>query len=229
MGLLNNVLPFALIFWGQAAITAGLAAILNATTPLFAIVLAHLLTRDERLTAPRLAGVLCGLAGVAAMIGRDALAGIGDQVAAQLAVLGGALCYALAGVWGRRFRGTPPLSTAAGQVGTAAAMLLPAVLVLDPPWDARLPGAAALAAIAGLALLSTALAYVIYFRLLAAAGATNLLLVTLLIPVSALLLGGLVLGETIGAGQAGGMALIALGLALIDGRALRLARRAPVR
>jgi drug/metabolite transporter (DMT)-like permease len=224
MGLVNNVLPFSLIFWGQTAITSGLAAILNATTPLFGIVLAHLLTHDERLTAARLTGVLCGIAGVAVMIGRDALGGIGGQVVAQLAVLGAALSYGFAGVYGRRFRGAPPLVTAAGQVTASCVMLLPIALALEQPWHLALPGARTLGAVAGLALLSTALAYVIFFRILALAGATNLLLVTLLIPVSALLLGGIVLGEAITASQLAGMALIFVGLAIIDGRVLALFR-----
>jgi drug/metabolite transporter (DMT)-like permease len=225
MGLINNALPFGLIFWGQTAIASSLAAILNATTPLFAIVLAHVLTRDERLTAPRLAGVACGVAGVAVMIGRDALAGIGTHVAAQFAVLAAALSYAFAGIYGRRFCGEEPLVIAAGQTTAAAGMLLPLALALERPWTLAAPGAATLAAVAGLALLSTALAYVLYFKILGVAGATNLLLVTLLIPVSALLLGSLVLGEAIGAGQLTGMALILAGLAIIDGRVVAVVRR----
>jgi len=216
--------PFSLICWGQTTIASGLAAILNATTPLFAIVLAHLLTRDERLTAPRLAGVLCGVAGVAVMIGRDAIAGIGTHVAAQLAVLAAALCYGFAGIYGRRFRGQPPLVTAAGQVTASTVLLLPVALVFEQPWSLALPGAPTWAAVAGTALLSTALGYVIYFRILAIAGATNLLLVTLLIPVSALLLGSLVLGEAISVSQVAGMALIFAGLAIIDGRLIALVR-----
>lgn len=227
MGLINNVLPFSLIFWGQSTITSGLAAILNATTPLFAIVLAHLLTRDERLTGARLAGVLCGVGGVAVMIGRDALAGIGANVIAQLAVLAAALSYGFAGIYGRRFRGQAPIVTAAGQVAASAAMLLPVALALERPWTLAAPGATTFAAVAGLALLSTALGYVLYFKILAIAGATNLLLVTLLIPVSALLLGGLVLGEAISASQLGGMVVIFAGLAIIDGRAIGFVRGRP--
>ncbi len=227
MGLINNVLPFALIFWGQTTIASGLAAILNATTPLFAIVLAHLLTRDERLTGARLAGVLCGVVGVAVMIGRDALAGVGTNVIAQLAVLAAALSYGLAGIYGRRFRDQPPIVTAAGQVIASTAMLLPVALVLEQPWTLPAPGATTVAAVAGLALLSTALGYVLYFKILAIAGATNLLLVTLLIPVSALLLGRIVLGEAVSASQLGGMAVIFAGLAIIDGRAIGFVRGRP--
>ena len=218
MGALNNLIPFSLIVWGQTQIASGFASILNATTPLFTVVLAHLLTRDERLTPGRLAGVLAGLAGVAVMIGPQALAGPDRPVLAQVAVLGAALSYALAGIFGRRFRDTPPLVTALGQVSGSALMTLPLALLVDRPWALPLPGLATMGALIGIALLSTALAYVIYFRILAAAGATNLLLVTFLIPVSALLLGTLVLGEHLTAGQLAGMALIGLGLAAIDGR-----------
>ncbi|HYE00641.1 MAG TPA: DMT family transporter [Alphaproteobacteria bacterium] len=228
MGLLNNLLPFCLIVWGQTQIASGLAAILNATTPLFAVVLAHVLTPDERLTPARLGGVLCGIAGVAAMVGPAALAeGFGADIAAQLAVLAAALSYALAGLYGRRFRGLglAPLATAFGQVAATTAMMLPLVLLVDRPWTLPAPGPAALGAVLGLALLCTALAYVLYFRLLATAGATNLMLVTFLIPVSAILLGGLLLGERLAAQHLLGMALIGLGLAAIDGRLPAMLRR----
>jgi drug/metabolite transporter (DMT)-like permease len=222
MGALNNLIPFSLIFWSQTHIASGLASILNSTTPLFTVVLAHLLTRDERMTSNRLAGVLLGLAGVAVMIGPDALAGLGAHVLAQIAVLGAACSYACAGIFGRRFQGIPPLVTAAGQVTGTAIMMLPIMLAVDRPWILPLPSSRTWIALAGLALLCTALAYVIYFRILATAGATNLLLVTFLIPVSALLLGTLILGEQLDAKHFGGMGLIALGLAAIDGRPLRL-------
>jgi drug/metabolite transporter (DMT)-like permease len=225
MGLLNNLVPFSLIFWGQTHIASGLASILNSTTPLFTVVLAHFLTRDERLTANRLTGVLAGLVGVVVMIGPDVLGGLRANVLAQGAVLCAALSYALAGIYGRRFRGTPPLVTAAGQVTATSVMLLPVMLLADRPWTLPLPGVRTWAAVAGLALLCTALAYVLYFRILAVAGATNLLLVTFLIPVSALLLGGLVLGERLEPRHFCGMGLIALGLAAIDGRPLRWAKK----
>jgi drug/metabolite transporter (DMT)-like permease len=225
MGALNNLLPFSLIVWGQTQIASGLAAILNATTPLFTVVLAHVLTRDERLTPARLAGVAAGLAGVVLMIGPAALGGAGAGLLAQLACLAAALCYALAGIFGRRFRGQPPLITATGQVSAGALMVLPLALLADQPWTLPAPGAMTFAALAGLALLSTALAYVIYFRILAAAGATNLLLVTFLIPISALLLGTWLLHEMVMPRQLAGMALIGLGLAAIDGRPLALLAR----
>jgi drug/metabolite transporter (DMT)-like permease len=223
MGGLNNLIPFSLIFWGQTRIASGLASILNSTTPLFTVVLAHLLTRDEKLTANRAVGVLFGIVGVAVMIGPDALGGLGGDVYAQLAVLGAALSYAFAGIYGRRFRDAPPLVTASGQLTASTILMLP-VLLVDQPWTLALPGAQTWAALAGLALLSTALGYVLYFRILAVAGATNLLLVTFLIPVSALVLGMSVLGERFAGRHFAGMALIALGLAAIDGRPFRLAR-----
>lgn len=220
MGLLNNAVPFGLIVWGQSHIASGLAAILNATTPLFGVLLAHGLTADERLTPARAAGAVLGFLGVATMLGPEAAAGLGTSVLAQLACLAAALSYALAGLYGRRFRamGVAPLATAAGQAIMATVLLGPAMLILDRPWTLPLPGAATLAALAGLASLSTALAYWMYFRLLATAGATNLLLVTFLVPVGAILLGVLVLGETLAARHLAGMALIGAGLAAIDGR-----------
>jgi len=244
MGALNNLIPFSLIVWGQTAITGGLAAILNATTPLFTVVLAHILTRDERLTPAKLAGVAAGFLGVAIMIGPEVLGGLGIgglgigglgigglgiSMLAQLAVLAAALSYAFAGIYGRRFRDTPPLVTATGQVTASTILLCPLALMVDQPWSLALPGPAIAWAITweiagallGLGLLSTAAAYVIYFRILASAGATNLLLVTFLIPVSAILLGVMVLSEQLTAAQLAGMGLIAIGLAAIDGRVLR--------
>lgn len=220
MGLLNNAIPFSLIVWGQTQIASGLASILNATTPLFTVLVAHVLTADERLTRARLAGVLLGIAGVVVMIGPAAMADLGRDVLAQLAVLAAALSYACAGVFGRRFKrmAVAPLATAAGQVSASSLMILPLALMVDRPWTMPVPGVTALAAILGLALLSTALAYYLFFRILAAAGAVNLLLVTFLIPVSAILLGCLVLGEVLTLAQLAGMALISAGLAAIDGR-----------
>jgi len=231
MGLLNNALPFVLIVWGQHRIASGLASILNATTPLFTVLVAHLLTSDEKLTALKGTGVVVGFAGAAVMIGPDALGGLGSDVLAQLACLAAALSYALAGIFGRRFKrmGVPPLATAAGQVSASTVLLLPLMLLVDRPWTLPMPHAATWGAMLGVGLLSTALAYVLYFRILAVAGATNLLLVTFLIPVSAILLGTLVLGELLLPRHFLGIALIGLGLAFIDGRLpRRIAARAVV-
>lgn len=222
MGLMNNALPFGLIVWGQSHIPSGLAAILNATTPLFGVLMAHGLTADERLTPGKATGVALGFAGVVTMIGAEVLRGLGTGVLAQLACLGAALSYALAGIYGRRFRamGVPPLVTATGQAMAATVLLGPLMLAVDRPWTLPMPGVETFAALAGLASLSTAFAYWLYFRLLASAGATNLLLVTFLVPVGAILLGVLVLDEALAPRHIAGMALIAAGLAAIDGRLL---------
>jgi drug/metabolite transporter (DMT)-like permease len=221
MGTLNNLIPFSLIFWGQTHIESGLASILNATTPLWAVLLAHFFTSDERLTVNRFSGVLFGLLGVTLIIGPDALRGLGLNFLAQVAVVGAALSYALAGIYGKRFKGIPPLVTATGQVTSTTAMMIPLVLLVDQPWTLSMPSTRTWGALLGLALLSTAIAYAIYFRLLAPAGATNLLLVTFLIPVSALLLGTTFLGERLDPNHLLGMAVIGVGLAAIDGRPLK--------
>ncbi|MBT3532410.1 MAG: DMT family transporter [Rhodospirillaceae bacterium] len=225
MGLLNNAIPFSLIVWGQSHVASGVASILNGTAPLFTVLVAHGLTRDEKMTGGRIFGVLAGLIGVAVMIGGQAVDSLGVDVLAQLAFLGAASSYAFAGVFGRRFQalGVTPMATATGQVTASSLILLPVMLFVDQPWTLPLPSAATVSALFGLAALSTALAYILYFRLLATAGATNLLLVTLLIPVSAILLGVMVLGESMAAKHFLGMALIALGLAAIDGRLWKLA------
>jgi drug/metabolite transporter (DMT)-like permease len=223
MGLLNNVIPFGLIFWGQTHIPSGLAAILNATTPLFTVLVAHIATADEKLTAARVSGVIFGFCGVVVMIGPD-MRQIGADIAAQFACLLAAISYAIAGVYGRRFRGEPPLRVAAGQLVASSIILAPLALVLDQPWTLPWPSASAWAALVALASLSTALGYLIYFRLLARAGATNVLLVTFLIPVSAILLGTLILGEQLAVRHIVGMIAIGIGLAAIDGRLLRLYR-----
>lgn len=218
LGLFNNALPFALMFWGLTRIGGALASMLNATTPLFTVVLAHFMTRDERLTLNRLAGCLLGVVGVGVMVGREALSGEGELLA-YLAVLGAGVCYALAGIFGRRVGQVPPLALATGQL-TAAAMLIAPLAALEQPWHAT-PGWQSLASLVALALVSTSFAYVLYFKLLKAAGATNILLVTLLVPVSSTLLCVPLLGEVLEWRQVAGMAVIALGLLLVDGRILR--------
>lgn len=224
MGFLNNALPFTFFVLAQGEIGSALAAILNATTPLFTLMVAHLATSDERLTGAKGAGLLLGFGGVVVMMGAAALTAGAGTVLAQAACLAAALCYAFASVWGRRFKrlGVPPLATAFGMLASSSGMLLPLVLLVDQPWTQPFAGVVPLAAIGGLALLSTALAYLIYFRLLSSAGAVNLALVTFLIPVSAIFLAIVVLGEVLALRHILGMGLIALGLVVIDGR---LARR----
>lgn len=228
MGLLNNAIPFSLIVWGQQHVASGVASILNASTPLFTVILAHFLTSDERMTGGKFAGVLIGFAGVAVMIGSDALGGLGVHVVAQFMCLAGAVSYAFAGIYGRRFRamGISPMSTATGQVVASSLILLPLMMGVDQPWTLPAPSVTAVGALIGVAAISTALAYVLYFRILATAGATNLLLVTFLIPVSAILLGTLFLGEVLLPRHFAGMALIGAGLAAIDGRAWKALRNA---
>ncbi|OCJ43044.1 MULTISPECIES: DMT family transporter [Rhizobium/Agrobacterium group] len=220
MGLLNNIIPFCLIVWGQTHIASGLASILNATTPLFTVMVAHFLTADEKMTGNKLAGVLIGFAGVATMIGPAAFGGAISGLWGQIAILGAAISYSFAGIFGRRFKamGVPPLMTATGQISSSTLMLIPAALLIDKPWTLAMPSLGTWGALIGIALLSTALAYLIFFRILATAGATNLALVTFLIPVSAILLGSLILGEQLEIKHFAGMAMIAAGLAAIDGR-----------
>jgi drug/metabolite transporter (DMT)-like permease len=224
LAFLNNALPFTLFGWGQTHIASGLASILNATTPIWGVVVAHFLTHDERMTPRKIAGVLLGFGGVATMIGPALLSNIGTSGVAELACVAAALSYALAAVWARRFRkqGISPLSVTTGQLTAAAVMMLPMSMIVDRPWTHAFPPVSALAAITALALFCTAFGYVLYFRLIATSGATNALLVTLLVPPVAILLGGLFLGESLAPQDFVGLALIAFGLAAIDGRALSL-------
>lgn len=216
MGALNNAIPFSLIFWGQTRIDSGLAAILNAMTPIFTVVLAHLVG-DERLTLRRIVGVLLGFAGVAALIGPGALSHLDPTNVAEIAVLLAAVCYALAGLWGRQFRGLPVEVAAGGMLIGSTLIMLPLAAVFEHPWTVS-PSPISVAGIAALGLLSTAIAYLFYFKLLARVGATNLLLVTFLLPIVALILGALFLGEHVRPIDLLGLALIMGGLGAIDGR-----------
>src|SRR4029453_320652 len=230
MGFLNNALPFSLIFWGQTEIGSGLASILNATTPLFTLVVAHVLTPDEKIDRTKVAALLVGLLGVVVLIGLSALIG-SSTLWGQAACLAAALSYAFAGIYGRRFRrmGIVPAESAAGQLTASTVLILPIMLVVDQPWMVPPPSLAVWLALGALALLSTALPYVLYSRLPAPPGATVLLLVTFLIPVPAILLGAMVLGERLEPRHYAGMALIGLGLAIIDGRIAGLLRPAKKR
>jgi drug/metabolite transporter (DMT)-like permease len=228
MALINSVLPFLLIVWGQSHVASSLAAIFIATTPLFGMVLAHFMTADERMTVPRVASVICGFAGVVVLIGPGLLRDIGTDLLAQLSILGGAFCYALASIYGRRFSrdGISPLVTATGQMTLSTAMLLPFALTLDRPWTLAMPSMMVCAAVLGIALISTAFAFLLYFRILATAGANNLMLVNFLVPVSAVILGVTILDETLKPEHLVGMAFIFVGLALRDGKMRALIRRA---
>lgn len=223
MGLLNNAIPFSLTATAQTTLDSGLASILNGTTPIFSAVLA-VLVGQERFSGRRLAGVVLGFLGVVVLMGPEETEGTAGW--GPLLVLGTAFSYACAGIFGRRaFQGVPPMLTATGQVVGAALLLAPVVALVDRPWGLPAPSLQAWGALLGIGLLCTALAYPIFFRVLRTAGATNLMLVTLLNPVTALLLGILVLGERPHWTAFVGMALIFAGLLAMDGRMLDRLRR----
>ncbi len=221
MGLINNLVPFSLLFWGQTYIGAGLASIFNALVPVFTVIVAHRFARDEVMTRGKLVGLSLGLIGVTVMIGIDLRNGLdGWTLLAMLGCVAAAVSYGLASVYGRRFAaaGIAPLSVAFGQVTASALMMLPVMILVDQPWSLPAPTAQAVTAVLALGLLSTALAYIIFFRILERGGATNISLVTFLIPVSAILLGTLFLGETLQINHVVGMLAILAGLAALDGR-----------
>ncbi len=220
MGALNNAIPFTLITWGQVYIESGLAAILNATTPLFTVLLAHVMTQDEKMSVNKLIGVITGFIGVVCLIGPVALSGQRDVALGQAAVLVAAISYAFAGIWGKRLRRLPAAQSAAGMLlGSTVLMLVFCVAKGEVfTFQASIPG---WASIISLAVLSSALAYLIYFYILAEAGTTNLLLVTFLIPLSALILGVVFLNETFTINAIIGMILIIFSLVCIDGRRFR--------
>ena len=220
LGVLNNAIPFSLIVQGQTQITSGLASILNATTPFFTILVAGFFLTDERFSVLRVLGVVVGFLGVILMVGPDALGGLGEDFWAQLCALGAALSYGFASVFGRCFRELKldPVMVATGQVTMSSLVLWPIALWIDGPQDITSISFNAAASMFGLAVLCTSFAYILYFRILEHAGATNISLVTFLVPISAIILGILVLGETIFIKEILGMVLIGLGLAIIDGR-----------
>ncbi len=222
LGLLNVVVPFILFYWGMTKISAGLASILNATTPLWGVVAAHFLTRDEKATPARIIGVLFGVAGIAVMIGVDALKGLSSGILAQIACLIATLCYALGSIYGRQFSqsGMTPLGIATGQVITSAVILLPIALLTDAPLSLPMPGLDFWLSTIAMAVFSTSLAYYIFFKLVESAGASNSLLVTFLIPIVAIVLGAVFLGERFSLNQGAGVMLIGVGLVLLDGRVL---------
>ena len=220
LGVLNNAIPFSLIVQGQTQITSGLASILNATTPLFTILVAGFFLTDERFSILRVLGVIVGFSGVILMVGPEALGDLGADFWAQLCALGAALSYGFASVFGRRFRElkVDPVMVATGQVTMSSLVLWPIALWIDGPQDILGLSFNAAASMFGLAVLCTSFAYIVYFLILERAGATNISLVTFLVPISAIILGVLVLGESIFIKEIIGMTLIGLGLVIIDGR-----------
>ena len=225
LALLNNVLPFTLMTYGQTRIASGLASVLNATTPLFTLVIARVFA-GEPLPVNRIVGVVLGVAGVAVLMGPDALDANASSLTGMLCILAGALAYGFAALRMRSLQGAPPLQAAGAQLICSTIMLAVLAGAVDRFWQLPAPGWPAVLAIVGLAVFSTALAYIVFFRINATAGPTNVMLVTLLIPVTATALGVLILGETLALNQLAGALIIASGLVVIDGRLLRR-QRAP--
>jgi drug/metabolite transporter (DMT)-like permease len=224
LATLNNIIPFTLMFYGQPHVTGGLASVINATTPLFTILIARIFAQ-EPLSAAKIAGVLLGLMGVAVLMGPAAANMHATSLLGMFCFVGASISYGFSALWLRRFRDTPPAVSAAGQlICSSAMMLVPALL--ERAWLLPMPPLSAIGAVLGLAVLSTAVAYVLFFRISATAGATNVMLVTLLIPVTATGLGAIFLGEELTAHQIMGALIIGSGLLIIDGRLFRFARGA---
>ncbi|WP_299959110.1 DMT family transporter [uncultured Roseobacter sp.] len=227
MGVLNNVIPFGLMAWGQLHIETGLTSILNAATAVFGVITAAIFFADERLSLRKALGVTLGFIGVATVIGLENLRNFDLQSLAQLAVLGGTISYALASVWGRKtLSGLSPQVAAAGMLTGSTLVTLPLALLVEGPIEFDL-APVTLVAIGYYAVIATAGAYLLYYYVLARAGSGNLMLVTLLITPFAILLGALVLDEALSPNVYGGFALLALGLAILDGRLLRRRRKSP--
>ncbi|MGX1097132.1 DMT family transporter [Amorphus sp. MBR-141] len=225
LGIFNNVIPFSLLFWAQTTIPSGLAAILNATTPIFTMVLATLLTADDRATPLKIGGIALGFLGVVVMLGTGLSGGSGSLLA-EIACLGAALSYGISGMLARRLTAAPPVLIATGQLTGSTLIMIPLALVVDAPWTLATPSAAAVGSVAALALASTALGYLLYFAVMRSAGATNTSLVTYLVPMTAILLGTVFLGERLGLADYAGMVLVIGGIALAQGR-LRKPRPVP--
>ena len=219
VALLNNVVPFTLFAWGGTRISSGTASIINALTPIFVVLVTGLVLRTDALTPGKIVGVVCGLAGVVILVGPEAL--VGADLWGEAACVLATVSYGFALPLGKRVVGVAPPVMAACQLTAATLVMLPLMLVIDAPWSLAAPSVVGWGAVLGLALLSTGLAYIIFFALMASAGPTNLSLVTLLIPPSALLLGWAVLGEAITPAAVMGMAVIGVGLVVIDGRIFR--------
>lgn len=228
VALCSNVLTFALIGFGQREIDAGLAAILFATSPLFGAGLAQVMTPDERLNWRKAGGLTLGLCGVAVLMGPAALASLGpggEGVIGQAAVLGAAGVYALGGLLGRRLKGLPPMVNAACMLIAATFMAVPAAYLVEGPLHPA-PSMEAIAAVGMLGFVGTGVAFIFFFHILKVAGATNVLLVTFLNPVSAMILAALLIGEPITPVKLGGFCLVLAGLVVVDGRVFKR-KRAP--
>ncbi|MEL6977331.1 MAG: DMT family transporter [Pseudomonadota bacterium] len=228
MGLLNNVLPFGFIFAGQTQITVGLSSIINAMTPLFTVIVMASF-QEEKVTLYRVIGVLLGVVGVAILRGLDTPIG-GPQTIGIALCMAGALSYGFAALWGRRrLAGVPPIKSATCQLISSTVIMAVVVSIIDRPWTLDAPSEATLLSLAALAVFGTALAYLVFFQILVRAGASNVMLVTLLIPVTALLLGNVFLDEPIRMKEIVGAAVIGVGLLFIDGRLIDWALGRPAR
>ncbi|MEX1146849.1 MAG: DMT family transporter [Sphingomonadales bacterium] len=225
---IGNAIPFSLIAWGQQHIPSSLSGVLMATAPLFTLVIAHFSTVDERMTGAKAAALLLGFVAVVVLVGPDALGGVASSVTGQLALLGAAFCYAGASVYGRRFRtmNLKPLPLAGAQLSAASVMMVPVVLALEQPWLIAMPSITGWLAVMELGVVATALPYIIYFRVLAVGGATNLMLVTFMVPVVAVTTGALMLGEMLEVRHFVATGILILSLAAIDGRIFKWWRSA---
>jgi drug/metabolite transporter (DMT)-like permease len=225
MGLLNNAIPFCLMAWGQQFIETGLTSILNAATAIFGVLAAALFFADERLTMRKITGVTLGFAGVATTIGIANLTNLDLRSLAQLAVLTGTVSYALAGVWARKhLAGLSPLVASAGMLTGSSLVMVPLAWAVEGPLSLDL-APPTLVAISYYAVIATAGAYLLYYRVLRMAGSGNLLLVTLMISPFAIVLGSVVLGEALNPRAYIGLGLLAAGLILLDGRLWSSLRR----
>ncbi len=225
MGILNNVLPFGFIFAGQTQITVGLSSIINAMTPLFTVVVMASF-QEERLTANRIIGVLLGVVGVAVLRGIEGPIG-GSQTLGIALCMAGALSYGFAALWGRKYLvGVPPIKSATCQLMCSTLIIAVVVCLIDQPWTLAAPSQGAVLSLVALAVFGTAVAYIVFFKILVRAGASNVMLVTLLIPITALVLGNVFLGEPIQSKEIIGAVIIGAGLLFIDGRVInRLTRK----
>ena len=217
MGALNNAIPFSLIVWGQQSIDAGRASVLNATVPLFTVLLAHWLLADEKLSASKITGVLIGFAGVFVLAGPAAISGNSvNSLSGQLAVLGAAISYAFASIYGRQLNRFDPQVSATGMLTASTLLMIPFALLVEP-LPASLPGLLPTVSVVALGVLCTALAYLFYFKILTKAGSSNLSLVTFLIPPSAIVMGVVFLNEQLSFEDYAGVALILAGMAIATG------------
>ncbi len=228
MGLLNSILPYSLIAWGQHYVSSGMSATLIASTPLLTVIAAHYLTPDEKATANKIIGVVIGLLGVAIMLKDQFSVNDSDLLIGKIVMLIAASCYASGAIYSKKVSkyGMSPIETATGQMAAGAIFLTPFALIIDRPWLLPTPGLDTVLAMLGLVLLSSVLAYILFFKLMKTAGVTNLILVAFLIPVSSIILGVLVLNENFTLAHGLGMLFIGVSLTIIDGRALKFLRKA---